>query len=412
MTFAVEYEKTNSLHRIVTWVLVLSPILQTYGWGKYDFAFILTSLVGILVVIYRKYHFNCLPQYLSLYLAYWLLIHAISASSLQGSISLGVLKVLLVFGTFFSVVPLSLLVRYYKIVANICIAFFAVQLFIKYLFDINVLGVFSFLPVALDADTSDYFADRASSERLSSFFSEPAIFAQYLVPYLCLILFDKTFSSRKRIYLILILVGVFLLLQSGNALVGLTISIAMFFLFRMKGGIKKKIQTALLGGVLLIVGIFFFQTEMGEKLLSRKEQVSINSVDNLGYSTSGFERIFRGYYIYAGYSGICKIIGNDNPQYKKEAALGSELGFLFSEDRQDYLYCNTFQIVLLNTGLIGMLIMFFVFRGIWKTTNQCGKDLLLSFFALSLLSSSYFSELMCLYMLIPTLMGRIQSHYE
>lgn len=412
MTLDREKNKVDSFQKFVTWVLVLSPILQTYGWGKYDFAFILTSVAGLLAVFYREYHFNMLPKFLVGYLLYWLIIHAISASSVQDYISLGVLKVILVYGAFFSVIPLSLLEKYYKVVVKICVVFFIVQVAIKFVFQINVLGVFSFLPFALDGDSSDYFADSAASERLSSFFSEPAIFAQYLVPYLCLELYNCKKNNRQKLLSIIILVCIFLLMQSGNALFGLSVCIAMFFLYRMKGGFKRKIQTIVGGLLLAILCSFFFQTEMGDKLLSRKDQISVNSVDNLGYSTSGFERIFKGYYIYEGYSGVCKIVGNDNPQYKKRAALSSEIGLFFSEEKQDYLYCNTFQMVLLNTGLIGLLIMFLVFRGIWQTTNHCGKDLLLTFFAFSLLSSSYFSEIMCMYLLLPTLMGREQSKYE
>lgn len=405
-------ETVGTLEKFATWVLVLSPILQTYGWGKYDFAFILTSLVGVIAIVKKRIHFNRLPQFLLCYLLYWLFIHAKSSSSYLDVVSLGTLKTILVYGTFFSVVPLTLLIKYYKVVVKVSIVFFAIQLIVKLLFNINVLGVFSFLPLALGTDAADYFAQRESSDRLSSFFSEPAIFAQYLVPYFCLHLFDRKINNNQKSIATLLLIAVFLLMQSGNALFGLGACLFFFFLFRMQGSWKRKVQTVMFGIVIIAIGFYFMRTEIGEKMLSRKEQVSINSVENLGYSSSGFDRIFKGYYIYSEYSTLCKIIGNDNPQYKKKAALGSEVGFLFSEEKQDYLYCNTFQMVLLNTGLIGMLIMFLVFRGIWKSTNHCGKDLLLTFFAFSLFSASYFSENMCLYMLISTLMGRNQTGYE
>lgn len=405
-------ETVGTLEKFATWVLVLSPILQTYGWGKYDFAFILTSLVGVIAIVKKRIHFNRLPQFLLCYFLYWLFIHAKSSSSYLDVVSLGTLKTILVYGTFFSVIPLALLIKYYKVVVKLSIAFFVIQLIIKFIFNVNFLGVFSFLPLALEMDAADFFADRSSSDRLSSFFSEPAMFAQYLVPYFCLQLFNRKINNNQKLISILLLIAIFLLMQSGNALFGLGACIFFFFLFRMQGNWKRKVQTVMFGIVIIAIGFYFMRTEIGEKMMSRKEQVSINSVENLGYSTSGFERIFKGYFIYAQYSTICKIIGNDNPQYKKGAAFSSEVGVFFSEETQDYLYCNTFQMVLLNTGLIGVFIMVLVFRGIWQTTNHCGKDLLLTFFAFSLFSASYFSENMCLYMLISTLMGRNQTDYE
>ena len=412
ITYSCNDKSGTLFQKFVTWVLVLSPILQTYGWGKYDFAFILTSVAGLLSIFYRKYQFELLPKFLLGYFLYWLLIHAISASSLQEALPLGILKVLLVYGAFFSVIPLSLFVKYYKIVVKVCILFFVVQIIVNFVFNIYLLGVFSFLPFAQDVDASEYFAESAASERLSSFFSEPAIFAQYLIPYLCLELFDRKIINNQRLLSVLLLIAVFLLMQSGNAILGLGSCLFFYFMFRMRGNWKRKAQTVMFGIIIIAIGFYYMSTEIGEKMLSRKEQVSINSVENLGYSSSGFDRIFKGYFIYAQYSTLCKIIGNDNPQYKKRSALGSEVALLFSEEKQDYLYSNTFQMILLNTGLIGLFIMFLVFRGIWKTTNHCGKDMLLSFFAFSLIASSYFSEIMCMYMLLPTLMGRYQTHYE
>lgn len=393
----------------VTWVLVLSPILQTYGWGKFDFAFILTSFAGIWAVINRTVRLRELPKYLFLYLLYWLLVHLLSASSVRDAFSLGVLKIMLVFCTFFSVIPLPLLIKAYRITVRVCIVYFIAQLFFKYVLSINLPSVFSFLPNALSVDVADLYSKSRLMERPSSLFSEPAIFAQYLVPYFCLILFDKNMPKGRVVLSTVVLVTFFLLMQSGNALFGIASSIAFFFVFRMKGGVNRTIQAALLVIVFVLLGSFFFRTEMGERLLERKDQVSINSVENLGYSNSGFERIFRGYYIYSEYSTLCKIIGNDNPEYKRDAAFRSRVGEYLSADNQEYLYCNTIQMILLNTGIVGLIIISLVFLGIWRMTNYCGRDLLFTFLVFSFFTANYFSEVMCIYILIPTLMGRCRT---
>lgn len=391
--------------KVATWLLVLSPIIQTYGWGKYDFAFLLTSLLGVVAFVMSKIHTKDLPKYLLLYMFYWLIIHFSSATSLGEAIPLGVVKSILVYCTFFSVIKLPLLIRYYKVVARICIIFFFIQLVVKYVIGVNVPGVFSFLPLALDTDAAVYFQTIIETQRLCSFFSEPALFAQFESLYLCLLLFEAdVFRRQKRIEIALVSLAL-LLMQSGNALLGLLIGFLFYVLFQMRGGARKKVRAVVLGIVLVIGAGIFAGTKIGQNLMSRQSQVSVNSVDQLGYSTSGFERVFRGYYIYQQYSTIRKIIGNDNPNYKIEAARKSIVSVYFNGD---YLYNNTIQSYLLNTGLIGLLIMILVYKKIWERTNQCGKSILAIFIAFNFISSAYFTEIMCLYLLIPTLLGRYQ----
>lgn len=409
MTVAGELKMTNPFHKIVTWVLVLSPILQTYGWGKFDFAFILTSLLSLAALVLGMIDFKKLPKYLALYIVYWLIVHVFSATTIAEAIPLGMVKTLLVFALFFSVIKLPILIKYYRVVVRVSILFFFVQLIIKFITGNNFLGVFSFLPLALDTDAATYFQDRMELTRLSSFFSEPAHFAQYTIPYISLLLFDERMLKIKRIIEIFIIVIALLFMQSGNAVVCMTVCLSVFLFYRMKGGFGNKVKTAFFIGVLAAGAIFFSRTEMGENLMSRSNQVNINSVDELGYSTSGFERIFRGYYMYSEYSDARKIFGNDNPEYKKKAADQSLFSYTFIGN--DYLYYNTMQACLLNTGLIGLIIMLLVYKNILVTANRCGRCILISFIAMNFMAASYFTEIMCLYLLFPSLMRQNQLEY-
>lgn len=391
--------------KLTTWIFVLSPILQTYGWGKYDFAFILTSLVGIWALIQSKLYFKYLPQYLLFYFVYWLLIHFVSSTSMVEAMPLGVVKTILVYGAFFSVLKLPLLIKYYRIVVRICILYFFIQIIFRIATGVNLPGVFTFLPFALNTDASDYYASMLYVERVSAFFSEPALFVQYTLPYLCLLLFDNNSQNQKQKVESFIVMAALLLTQSGNALLGLVVVCFVYFMYQMKGSAIKKWKTIFIVIVFAIGAGVFSRTDMGQKLMSRQDQVHINSVDDLGYSTSGFERVFRGYYFYAEYSTLCKIIGNDNQEYKKVSAEKSKVSTFVGED---YLYYNTIQGYLLNTGIIGLVIMFFVYKNIWIKTDRCGKCIMATFIALNFISSAYFTEIMCLYLLLPTLLGRYQ----
>lgn len=404
MTTVSSNKSSISFYKIVALVLALSPILQTYGWGKYDFTFILTTMLSLLAIAQGMIKLNNLPKFLLLYIVYWLIIHEISATSLSEAIPLGVVRTLLVFGLFFSVIKFPLFIKYYSAIVHVSLLFFFFQVLIKLVTGINFLGVFNFLPLALDTDAASYFQDRMDATRLSSFFSEPAHFAQYLLPYLAIQLFNNQLPKKKRIIEICIIIITLLLLQSGNAFFGLAVCLAVFLLYRMKGSVSQKAGSIVLGAM-VVAGVFAFsRTELGQNLMSRKDQISLNSVDKLGYSTSGFERIYRGYFMYAEYSAIRKIIGNDNPEYKKAAAERSPLSVTYIAG--DYLYYNTIQAYLLNTGLIGLIIMLLVYKNIFVITDRCGKCILLTFVAMNFIASSYFNEIMCIYLLLPTLMSQ------
>lgn len=82
-----------------------------------------------------------------------------------------------------------------------------------------------------------------------------------------------------------------------------------------------------------------------------------------------------------------------------------DLSFRFFND--DYLYYNTIQGYLLNTGIMGILIMILVHKNILRITDIRGKCILILSIAISFMSSCYFAEIMCLYLLFPSLM-RVQ----
>lgn len=394
---------SNQIQKIATWVLVLSPILQTYGWGKYDFAFFATSFVAVLALIRSKIRIKDLPKFLIPYLVYWLVIHIISATSVSEAIPLGVIKTILVYGTFFSLIKLPQLIKSYRIVVRACVVFFFLQFFVRSVIGISIPGVFSFLPLALDTDAATYFQFIAETQRPCSFFSEPAAFAQYLAPYFIFTLFDGGFFNKKGKFEALAIAFSLLLMQSGNALLGLLVGLFFYVIYKMRGGAVNKLRSAILIVVITGGAAAFLGTSIGQNVLSRQAQLSANSVDELGYSTSGFERIYRGYFVYDEYSALYRIIGNDNANYKIDAAKRSKVSSWFNND---YMYYNTVQGYLLNTGLIGLLLMFLVYYNIWKRTDFCGKSILATFIAYNFISSAYFTETMCIYLLIPTLLGR------
>ena len=89
------------------------------------------------------------------------------------------------------------------------------------------------------------------------------------------------------------------------------------------------------------------KTDSAERLLERQDELS----NDIEY-TSGFLRIFRGYYVYEEFTPIEKVIGVNNLTILDERIKTCKAAFTFKEN--DY-YANTFQKFLLNTGIIGVI---------------------------------------------------------
>jgi hypothetical protein len=391
--------------KFAVWLMLLSPILQIYGWGQFDFAFLSTSLLGVYCFIRRDVNFKYLPEFLSKYIIYWMFIHVISATSISSMIPLGAIRCLITYAMFFSIIDYKYLVYVYKRIVFVCVMFFYVQFLLSFFFGYHLLGIIPYLPIAFTDDMALYTERFGIMNRPSSFFSEPAHFAQFLIPFLGIYLFET--NKKKRLKKILFVVLALLLMQSGNALFGLSVLFIGYILSIVSQKKKNLLYIPLMiFGVLVIVNIYS-DSYIGEKLLSRQVQISSNSYQDLGYSTSGFERIYRGYYVYSEYPFLRKVIGNDNPDYKIAASQKSLVAETFNDND---LYFNTVQSILLNTGIVGLLFFITGILGIWKKTNACGRSILAVFITYSMMSAMYFSYTMCLYLIIPYFLRRRQDY--
>ena len=391
---------SGGFESIVILSLLLSTILQTYGWGKYDFSFISTSLLSILFV-FRYGIRNTLPRVLLYYFFYRIAVHLISANSLAGAVPIGVLKTLLAYLMFFGINDFCKLRKYYRIIALISIFFFYVQEISYLVIGYRISGIISFLPVSI-ADSIGLQEHLIESSRSSSFFSEPAHFAQFLLPLFCI----ELFAEKKNFYYIIIVGITLLLTSSGNAVWGLAVAGGVYLIYVMKGkSTSTKLKVALLI-IPAILGVLYFyiNTEMGQKTMSRSETLSSDYINSRGASRSSYLRIYRGYYVYDKYGIAEKIIGNDNSEYFYYSARTSKAAFYFNDKNDTYI--NTFQSILIFTGLIGVIIFILLFVEIWKSASVGGRASLLVFYALSFVAALYFTDTMALYFVVALLLPK------
>ena len=387
-------------------VALLGPILQIYGWGKYDFAFILYPLLAL--YYFSRYGIEYkMPAILGAYFVYWIFIHVIGATSFASAIPLGTIRNVIMFLLLFVAIRednIERLFRYYSTIAIVCIIFFFIQELGYAATETRISGVFEFLPLALDVDdAATYYQSVVTRNRSASFFSEPAEFAQFLLP---LLAYELLMSKKKnRLLFSFFIIATLLFLRSGNALFGLSGVAIVYFFYLLKKRNKNKLLWIVVSITLVsIVGYYYVTSEMGQNLMTRQDQLSYTGDAESGQS--GFTRMWRGYYVYGEFSTIEKIIGVDDVSRIKSYIKQSPVSFAFEDD--DDMYFNTMQTFLVHTGIIGVIMYLIFLYSLFKNNSSCGKAIILTLFILSFISSMYFSESFALYIVIAAVLQRLE----
>ena len=395
MVVAKSHKKKQVFSTIVVFVLLIYPVLQTYGYDHYNFAFIIMTVLSILA-LFRTGMKSYMPKLLNYYFLFWGLSHVLMASSISSIIPIGVIRTYLVYNMLFKEFDYAKCLKIYNILVVIFLSFFFFQEFIYASTGYRVLGVSQSLPLALDVeDASSHLEKMITSERSSSFFSEPAHFVQFLLPLLALKLFNPVRRSDK-----VLVVGIFislLLMRSGNALFGLaTISICFIFSKYLRVvNVRKIIGLILFSSIFAIGTYYYLKSEMGQYIIERQDQLSAEGDAQSGQS--GFLRIFRGYYVYGAMTPIEQIIGADDIKRIDLAISSSGVAWAFREN--DY-YFNVVQGLLIRTGVIGLIVFILILLRGLRRTDSSGKAILLTFVSLSFISSLLFTPTMALYLLL------------
>ena len=394
------------------WLLLLTQILKTYGYVSYwNFANILTYLFAVIFIVRcffspTKYKVD-MPRELIVFFIYWIVVY-IYNNIHNNPIPSNIILLIFSFVLFWGVVTtnqLPRLIKYYRIIGACCILFFFLQETAYYTIGQRFLGIIPFFPIALNSvdDIDSYIMKNVSGFRSSSFFSEPAYFAQYLIPLLAIELFyDK--SKRHYLYSLIIFVAI-LLANTGSGLVGL-LGILITYMFNFHNVIKKQnyLLTIFLFLLIIIVGCFCMNTSMGESLIDRKTELSF---DYEGGSRSGFMRLYRGLYVFAEYSFSEKLFGNDNSNEMNNHMMHSSAYDTFGDNNDTFF--NGYQYCLLRTGFVGLLLMIILIYNTLRHNSICGKCITLSFGCLMAVEAMFFGNNMILFLIISYRLKQLNS---
>ena len=391
-------ERITTFQKLATFALLLYPIFQTYGVPGLNssIAYVFTALLGTVCFLRKlsgqstRRKIDGVPKYLLIYFAYAIVSRVFTVGTLN-FVPIDLILLLFFAYLYFENINFTFFYRLYRLVALVCIVFFWIQEVSYYTTGWRPSGIISGLTIIISQESTSSFINILSylNERSSSFFSEPAHFVQFLLPLLCL----ELFGPDKNIFRAGVIAVTLLFLRSGNAVLGLAVISFVYVMQLFKGNMKMH-QKIL---VLIVViaagygGVRFAETEDGQRLLSRQEEVT----DSL--MGSGFVRIYRGYWLYGDFNFFEKLVGVNNKE-TLEAHIRRLPSWVFSYGSHDYF--NGVQYLLIHTGLIGAIIFILVYINLWKNNDLCGRSCLLTCIALSFIAGIHLNSFMFTCLLI------------
>lgn len=276
-------------------------------------------------------------------------------------------------------------IKYLKNAAIICLIFFYFQ-YIVYIFFNRVIPGLLPLPLSAGIDVSEFNNALSERDRLSSLFTEPAHYVVFMLVPIVLFLFDKT---RKSFVIALLAAISVVLSQSASGYLGLGVIISYYFFVNYKLILKNKINIIALIAVILCF-VFTTDTSIFFKTLERFNEISFEPQSGShGYST--YIRVLRGYIPFFEFDWLTKLFGNGVASISKYAETNPSSMYLYITDVIPS-WINTFQSILLYTGVFGVCMFAKEVIYLYKSTDVVGRVLIIMCIALFLGVSGYFPK--------------------
>ncbi len=397
--------KSAFFPKIVIISFLLYYVLQTYGYGKYNITFVLLTTLAFFSVLKNGLR-SSMPKLLTSYFAYWVCVFVVMANSLLSAIPLGIGRTYLIYNMIYKEFNYFIFLKYYKIFAIIFIAFFIFQDITYLLTGTRVIGVIQTLPLALNVeDASQFYETIANINRSASVFSEPSHFAQFLGPLLAILLFNK--PKRNDMIFAGFILFTMLRLQSGTAIFLTLVILTSFVIYRliMNLSFRTILISSFLAMTIFLIVASLMNTEAGTELLERQKELTEEQSMNKSAS-SGFIRVYRGYFIYAEMTNVEKVFGGDSFERMRRAIDKSPFHWTF---RDDEFYFNCFQTLLIKTGIIGTILFFVFYCWLFRRVEVTGKVVLLALLCLFFIEAIHFRETMIFYLIIASSFPKIKA---
>ena len=279
--------------------------------------------------------------------------------------------------------------KYYRIIFVISFIIFIFQEIMFFYLGYRFHALLPFGKLLDGYSMKDMISDQMIEPRSSSFFREPAHFAQFVLPLLVMELFDSDglgkFLNKYAFIIILLL----LFLKSGNGIIGLIFVLgvkSLHYLYYKR--MRFKIIKIIIASIFLAIPIVYYMKTESAKLMVFRSSELQNDEDSGSYI-----RIYRGYALYKELPIYNKLFGISEDDLVRMIPKTS-ISYLFTGERTNDVYCNCIQTILIYSGFLGLLFMILVYYHLFKFTRVMGRTSILLLIVISLIASIYNSYLM------------------
>lgn len=387
--------KKDLLYNYYSLLLVLCPMLFVYSLGGVNLVYLLffAGLIFSFWLTNFRYSLS-VGNGLYYFFIYMILISplAYGITYLQAGnfFQIGTCYFLLCVIMYLNFVKKELVLRYYLMIAIFSLIFFYFQELYFGILGGRISGIIPFLEFSYynDVSNEDMQNFQENTNRSSSFFLEPALYAQFLLPAL---IYNMKYKMKNIVYVCCIMFA-FILLRSG---VGLIVSVFCMVVFLYHIPFKTQFRRY----SFIIFSYLFFslallwitQTNYVVELTNRASEF-----DSGNYESSGFVRILRGYYLFSDLPLISKIFGVGTTNLS-DVIQKSSFAFMFGDNE---VYLNGIQAILIGGGGIGLFLFLLMIYRLYTKVDFTGKMILASFLIISFMASSYLSVIMLLYIVL------------
>ncbi len=250
--------------RITTFGLIIAPILSLYTTNVLSFTFFDVFLLVLTVLLLFRTRYLVINKAFIIFAVMIFIQHILVV--IVGNIDVGntTLRMLryLFYVLFLSVFSISSFdcqygEKIYRVVSVFASLFLFFQQIVYSLYGHYIPGFITFLPLDREEllwHATNYENRFVLDPRPRSIFSEPQIFASFVLGYISILLFKEDLRKRDKVILFIISAGV-LLSRSTTAIICLTFLWSAFFFKEM---IKNKVNPTFLITLIVIVAALVF----------------------------------------------------------------------------------------------------------------------------------------------------------
>lgn len=304
-------------------------------------------------------------------------------------------------------------IKFYKCVAFFAIAFYLLQLFFGLIFGVIIPGRIPLLSLteSFKGIKTDIFVvpKTQALNYCYSIFSEQSHFAVFLLPLFSLFLVEKR-SKRIVDYIkILFVMGIIILTNSANGMIGLIILLLAFFIVKYSG--QKRIRFINLFTTLLTFSILLFGLYLVLNRISYFNEMFVRLFSDFGNKSSkaGY-RIYRGFYLVGTMDFRQLLLGLGYLQIHNYVLIeGITTPYDLVSSGPGLEYTNFVCQIILYFGVVGLILFLLSIIKFIKRIDRVSVPFLVCLVALWFSSSMFFEQTFLFFIVFAICLGNSKT---